>query len=207
MAPRFADQLLLQHILLDDVLSAVDSHTAQHLFQKCLKGRIMRHRTCVLVTHAVDLCLPGSAFVVSMDNGVVVASGTPDQVSLTSSFVEEVSKHAEAEALTSTFTIEAIASGQTDEEVSEQEAAEKMERAEKLKLVKDETQSEGAVSGQVYLCVLLPAPSFLADDWVAGFICALWEDGGSHSSRWESSSPLKLPKSVSAWPSAGVLRN
>lgn len=116
----------------------------------------MRNRTCVLVTHAVDLCLPGSAFVVSMDNGVVVASGTPDQVSLTSSFVEEVSKErAEAEALASTFTIEAIASGQTDEAINEQEAAEKKARADKLKLVKDETQSEGAVSGEVYLCVVL----------------------------------------------------
>ena len=55
-----------KYVLLDDVLSAVDSHTAQHLVANCLRGEIMRHRTCVLVTHAVDLCLPVASFVVTM---------------------------------------------------------------------------------------------------------------------------------------------
>jgi ABC-type Fe3+/spermidine/putrescine transport system ATPase subunit len=27
-----------QHVLLDDVLAAVDSHTGRHLYERCLKG-------------------------------------------------------------------------------------------------------------------------------------------------------------------------
>lgn len=71
-------------ILLDDVLSAVDAHTAKHLYNS-LKGPLLAHRTCILVTHAVgppsfsspatrsDFCislpqvglvLPGSAYAV-----------------------------------------------------------------------------------------------------------------------------------------------
>jgi ABC-type transport system involved in cytochrome bd biosynthesis fused ATPase/permease subunit len=142
-----------QHILLDDVLSAVDSHTAQHLFAKCLTGRLMRHRTCVLVTHAVDLCLPGSSYVVSMDNGVVVACGAPDQISLSSSRLDSAvaSKQAEIEAMASTITIEAIAEGKTDVVLDAEALKEKKARMDKLKLVKDETQSEGSVNSQVYL--------------------------------------------------------
>lgn len=40
----------------------------------------MSGRTCILATHAVDLCLSGSAFVVLMSNGVITASGPPDTV-------------------------------------------------------------------------------------------------------------------------------
>jgi ABC-type Mn2+/Zn2+ transport system ATPase subunit len=35
-------------LLLDDVLSAVDSHTAQHLFNHVLNGPITKGRTCIL---------------------------------------------------------------------------------------------------------------------------------------------------------------
>lgn len=39
-----------QHLLLDDPLAAVDSHTAKHLTDKCLKGPLLKGRTVV--------CLP-----------------------------------------------------------------------------------------------------------------------------------------------------
>lgn len=112
----------------------------------------MRYRTCILVTHAVDLCLPVSAFFVSMDNGVVVASGTPDQLSATDRDLLAVSAAEERpEASASAIMIEDIAEGETDEELVKQQEEEKRKRLEKLKLVKDETQSEGAVSKDVYL--------------------------------------------------------
>jgi ABC-type multidrug transport system ATPase subunit len=112
----------------------------------------MRHRTCIIVTHAVDLCLPVSSFFVSMDNGVVVASGTPDQLSATDKDLLAASageEHPEASA--SAIMIEAIAEGETDEELVKQQEEEKRQRQEKLKLIKEETQSEGAVSKEVYL--------------------------------------------------------
>ena len=69
-------------ILLDDVLSAgglhpspfrprliygspVDAHTAHHLFEKCIKGDLMRGRTVVLVSHHVQLCAPDAKYIVS----------------------------------------------------------------------------------------------------------------------------------------------
>ncbi|MCJ1306948.1 hypothetical protein MMC25_000592 [Agyrium rufum] len=69
-----------RHVLLDDCLSAVDSHTAQHIFEKCICGPLMQKRTCILVTHNIALCLPQSDFVVVLGNGKIAAQGGPDEV-------------------------------------------------------------------------------------------------------------------------------
>lgn len=68
------------HILMDDCLSAVDSHTAQWIFSNCIRGPLMLGRTCILVTHNVQLCVPSSDHVVVMENGRVTTQGTADQV-------------------------------------------------------------------------------------------------------------------------------
>ncbi|KAF9460036.1 multidrug resistance-associated ABC transporter [Collybia nuda] len=62
-------------LLLDDVLSAVDVHTAQHIYSNCLKGDLMRKRTVIMISHHVDLCGPGAKYVVSLDNGTVKYAG------------------------------------------------------------------------------------------------------------------------------------
>lgn len=104
----------------------------------------MRHRTCIIVTHAVDLCLPGSAYVVSMENGTVVASGSPDLLAASPADRAVLSvPSGKEDVAASAFTIEAIASGETDEEVTAEQAEAKRARQETLKLVKAETQSEG----------------------------------------------------------------
>ncbi|KAJ1974317.1 Transporter of the ATP-binding cassette (ABC), partial [Dimargaris xerosporica] len=66
-------------LLLDDCLSAVDSHTAQSITRHCLQGPLMQGRTCVLVTHQVKLCLDVAQFMVvlSKDQGVVAADTIP----------------------------------------------------------------------------------------------------------------------------------
>lgn len=69
-----------RHVLLDDCLSAVDSETAKHLFERCILGPLMKGRTCILVTHNISLCVPQSHFVVALINGKVVAQGPPDQI-------------------------------------------------------------------------------------------------------------------------------
>ncbi|KAG8938967.1 hypothetical protein FRC00_014283, partial [Tulasnella sp. 408] len=51
-------------LFLDDVLSAVDAETAQHIFEHALKGPLMKGRTVILVSHHVQLCVPGAAYVV-----------------------------------------------------------------------------------------------------------------------------------------------
>lgn len=81
-----------RHVLLDDVLSAVDAHTAKWIFDKAIMGPLMYHRTCILVTHNVQLCVPRANFAVVMDNGRITAQGTATQVIDSGSLSEDLSK-------------------------------------------------------------------------------------------------------------------
>ncbi|KAL9621567.1 MAG: hypothetical protein Q9160_003959 [Pyrenula sp. 1 TL-2023] len=81
-----------RHILLDDCLSAVDSHTAKHIFERAIMGGLMANRTCILVTHNVSLALAASKFIVVLDNGKVVAQGHPDEVKAGGLLGEEIDK-------------------------------------------------------------------------------------------------------------------
>lgn len=81
-----------KHLLLDDCLSAVDSHTAQWIFNNCLKGPLMRGRTCILVTHNIPLTVPHSSYVVIMDNGRVSMQGDSNDVIDSGKLGEEVQK-------------------------------------------------------------------------------------------------------------------
>lgn len=80
------------HLLLDDCLSAVDSHTAQWIFSNCIKGPLMKNRTCILVTHNVQLCVPSSNYVVLLDNGRVDIQGSPQEVIASGKLGEEIQK-------------------------------------------------------------------------------------------------------------------
>lgn len=81
-----------RHLLLDDCLSAVDSHTAKHIFREALTGPLMLDRTCILVTHNVALAVPQADLVVVLDNGKVVAQGSPDDVAASGALGEELLK-------------------------------------------------------------------------------------------------------------------
>ncbi|KAJ7769135.1 hypothetical protein DFH07DRAFT_1058209 [Mycena maculata] len=52
-------------LLLDDVLAALDVHTAQWIVEKCLGGDLVQGRTVILVTHNVALARPIAHFVVT----------------------------------------------------------------------------------------------------------------------------------------------
>ncbi|KAJ4353706.1 Transporter of the ATP-binding cassette (ABC) [Didymosphaeria variabile] len=80
------------HVLLDDVLSAVDSHTAKWIFDKALMGPLMYNRTCILVTHNVSLCLPEAGFVAVLENGRIQAQGTATEVIDSGKLNEDLSK-------------------------------------------------------------------------------------------------------------------
>lgn len=56
---------------MDDILSAVDAHTAQYIFTECFQGSLLKGRTFVLVTHHVALCLGAAEYLVVLDNGTV----------------------------------------------------------------------------------------------------------------------------------------
>ncbi|KDQ21679.1 hypothetical protein BOTBODRAFT_26106 [Botryobasidium botryosum FD-172 SS1] len=65
-------------LLLDDVLSAVDAHTAHHIYNECLKGPLLAGRTVILVSHHVQLCAAGASYIVALDNGRLEYAGNSD---------------------------------------------------------------------------------------------------------------------------------
>lgn len=81
-----------KHLLLDDCLSAVDAHTAKHIFEEALTGTLMTNRTCILVSHNVSLTIPLASHVVVLDNGKVTAQGTPEEVADCGALGEELLK-------------------------------------------------------------------------------------------------------------------
>jgi ABC-type multidrug transport system fused ATPase/permease subunit len=81
-----------RHVLLDDCLSAVDSHTAKWIFDYCILGPLMLNRTCILVTHNTALTVPAASFIVALDNGKVVAQGSSKEVIASGALGEELLK-------------------------------------------------------------------------------------------------------------------
>ncbi|ODV98301.1 hypothetical protein PACTADRAFT_48088 [Pachysolen tannophilus NRRL Y-2460] len=66
-----------KHVLLDDCLSAVDSHTALWIYDNCITGPLMKGRTCILVSHNVALTVTAAEWVVVLENGRIKNQGTP----------------------------------------------------------------------------------------------------------------------------------
>ncbi|KAF9219896.1 P-loop containing nucleoside triphosphate hydrolase protein [Gyrodon lividus] len=65
-----------KYVLLDDPLSALDSHTARFLSESLLSGPLLANRTVVLVTHHVELVLPSAHYLIRMFNGRIDTQGT-----------------------------------------------------------------------------------------------------------------------------------
>ncbi|XP_053965144.1 probable multidrug resistance-associated protein lethal(2)03659 [Anastrepha ludens] len=64
--------------LLDDPLSAVDSHVGRHLFDQCVRG-FLRRNIVILVTHQLQF-LENADLIVIMDKGRISAVGTYDSM-------------------------------------------------------------------------------------------------------------------------------
>lgn len=62
-------------LVMDDIFSAVDVHTASHLFMHALTGPLAKDRTRILVTHHISLCLPRAHYIVSLTHGSVQYAG------------------------------------------------------------------------------------------------------------------------------------
>ncbi|TFY56647.1 hypothetical protein EVJ58_g7510 [Rhodofomes roseus] len=64
-------------LLLDDVLAALDVHTARWIINKCFKGDLLRGRTVLLVTHNVAMTKGLADFVVALGlDGKISSQGT-----------------------------------------------------------------------------------------------------------------------------------
>lgn len=63
-----------EYYFLDDCLSAVDSPTARHLFEHCILD-LLKGKTVLLITHAIQLCVPKSDYIIVLEQGKIAISG------------------------------------------------------------------------------------------------------------------------------------
>ncbi|KAH7102647.1 P-loop containing nucleoside triphosphate hydrolase protein [Auriculariales sp. MPI-PUGE-AT-0066] len=128
-------------VLLDDVLSAVDTHTAKTLINRCLFGPIMRGRTVVLVTHHLLAVKAGAACIVEIENGTIKRIVDQDQLD------QFVAEDGEATMNMIDGKVTIAAEDNDSKQISEK----------KGKLVEEEEKLSGRVPGTVYLAYLRAA--------------------------------------------------
>ncbi|KZV81212.1 P-loop containing nucleoside triphosphate hydrolase protein [Exidia glandulosa HHB12029] len=182
-------------VILDDVLSAVDTHTASALIQTCFRGPLMRGRTIVLVTHHFASVLPVAAWVVKMDNGRITAQGTVDELRASGDLAELVKTELKEERGQEDTKEEAVA-------LKDNKTAEGVTKPAK-KLVENETKARGSVRLEVYagyfkaasipLVLLLFAFMFLEDGsrLIQKFWVKVWSESYNRPADWRS--PFGFP--------------
>lgn len=150
-----------RHLLLDDCLSAVDSHTALWIYENCITGPLMAGRTCILVSHNVALTVQNADWVVVLENGKVKTQGPPEvllesgelgddelvktsvlnsrnQSSTNLQLLDDKNADLKTKAAAIDSKLKALAQG--EEEATKSDG----------KLVEEESKSEGVVSLDVY---------------------------------------------------------
>ncbi|KAJ7512914.1 multidrug resistance-associated ABC transporter [Mycena galericulata] len=146
-------------LLLDDVLSAVDAHTAHHLYHSCLRGELMQGRTVILVSHHVQLCAPGASYIVALDNGRVQFQGNRDEFQASGVMSRLVQSTTANEEDKNEVAIEAMptdtqpAEGSDDSQstaVPSPAIATKKEKSAPRKLIEEETRAVGRVARDVW---------------------------------------------------------
>ncbi|KAF9298774.1 hypothetical protein BGZ88_004679 [Linnemannia elongata] len=133
-------------LLLDDCLSAVDTHTGKHLFQT-LTGPLVAGRTILMVTHQVQLCMTSASLVVVLNKGEILGSGTPEEA-VRNDWVENISMSALKDGDSSEVSTLRNEDAQTK---PKKDAKEKTT----VKLTEDEKKVEGAVAWDVYKTYLI----------------------------------------------------
>ncbi|KAF8153792.1 multidrug resistance-associated ABC transporter [Crassisporium funariophilum] len=135
-----------KYVLLDDPLSAVDSHTSRFLYERLLRGPLLANRTVVLVTHHVELVLPGAFYLVRMLDGRIDTQGTVKDLraqGLLEGIEHDaaVDAHKEELIVAETIAVEEAAEGspKTDEAIKKPR-----------KLIKDEHREIGGVKWSIY---------------------------------------------------------
>ncbi|KAL0091774.1 hypothetical protein J3Q64DRAFT_1831157 [Phycomyces blakesleeanus] len=160
-------------LLLDDCLSAVDSHTAKHIYQRCFNGDLIKGRTVVLVTHHVRLCLPTAKFVVKLDRGAVSGYG----------FVDYLRENGSLKTLLG----DEIDDQNDDNEENLIETIDEHfelidDKAIINKMVKDEKTEKGQVKGKVYLTYFYACGGWLF--WITLLSCYFVNRGFVLGENW-----------------------
>ncbi|KAG5644694.1 hypothetical protein DXG03_007917 [Asterophora parasitica] len=121
-------------VILEEVLAALDVHTAKWIVDKCFVGDLIQGRTVLLVTHNVSMVAPISKFVVSLgSDGQILSQGT---------ILDALAKNSELQL---EVALEKVAEQKAEEEIDGQEAEETRKEAQG-KLILEEESGEGHIS-------------------------------------------------------------
>lgn len=182
-------------ILLDDVLAALDVHTAKWIVDKALCGDLVKGRTVLLVSHNIALAAPIASFVVLLGrHGTVSATGSVSDVLKKDSFLrtqlekacEEAHEEEEGD-----IDLKAEETGKGDDEMMKQ-ASGKLIIAEEKAIGRAELAAfmlyirgiGGPLVWSIFIIALSAAMLVkVGQTWFVGY----W------SSQYESHSPTEVP--------------
>ncbi|KAJ7863247.1 hypothetical protein B0H13DRAFT_2237135 [Mycena leptocephala] len=142
-----------KYVLLDDPLSAVDSHTSRFLYEKCLCGPLLANRTVILVTHHVELVLPGAHYVVRMLDGRIDTQGTVQELQA-QGVLDEITHEAAVEVKKEELALPV-------DVVDLETLVEQTEAKKPRKLVEDEHRETGSVKWSVYQAYLAASSYYI----------------------------------------------
>lgn len=143
-----------KHLILDDCLSAVDSHTALWIYRQCLTGPIVEKRTIILVSHNVALTAPGADFVIMVNNGRVTAQGSPAELVSKGHLDEDVLRSGTVTRAPSEENLSDLTADQQKKAVSDQQTEDTLGEAKTAARNNEEIRSTGTVSRKVYASYL-----------------------------------------------------
>lgn len=182
-------------ILLDDVLAALDVHTAKWIVDKALCGDLVKGRTVLLVSHNIALAAPIASFVVLLGrHGTVSATGSVSDVLKKDSFLRTQLEKACEEAREEEegdIDLKAEETGKGDDEMMKQ-ASGKLIIAEEKAIGRAELAAfmlyirgiGGPLVWSIFIIALSAAMLVkVGQTWFVGY----W------SSQYESRSPTEVP--------------
>jgi ABC-type multidrug transport system fused ATPase/permease subunit len=173
------------HVLLDDILAAVDSHTAKDLVEGCLKGPLLQGRTVLLVSHHVELLLPVTDYLVRILDGRIENAGTPSELrekGLLNGFLtsEETDNEKQAADNDEQIAAETRVLEEQDHKETTKEKLDKKSRPGR-KLVKDEERASGSVTWATYKTYLVASTWTV---WIFTVVLLTASQGTTLGERW-----------------------
>lgn len=205
-----------RHVLLDDCLSAVDSHTASWIYENCITGPLMANRTCILVSHNVALTVSSAEWVVVMSNGRVKVQGPPDTLATNGDLGDDemVKSSAMSSRSQSSTSLKALENKNLEMKAKTAIIEAKLKKVQVEedetvktdgKLVEDETKSDGVVGLDVYInyskefggiTVWLGILAVFIIPQVIYFLQSWW------LKNWSQNAPSVAPASIMSSPSS-----
>ncbi|KAJ6559095.1 hypothetical protein DFH09DRAFT_1161859 [Mycena vulgaris] len=152
-----------------------DSHTVRVLYDRLLRGPLLANRTVILVTHHVQLVLPGAHYLIRMKDGRIDQQGTVDDFR-SQGVLDEITHEAGIEAKYE----EPLAPEPTIEAELVDDGAKEARKPRKL--VEEEHRETGSVKWSVYKAYLAAAGYWICGSFT--FLVAVLQLKGVGEKVW-----------------------